>query len=297
MVDIPFIKQLEFEYGAVAELSPLVRRVIARNPSAFTFHGTGTYIVGRENVAIIDPGPDDPAHLAALMAAIRGENVTHILVTHTHEDHSPLSRPLKAATGAPIYAFGPHPVSPDGKPEQAGDTAFRPDHILGDGDVVQGKGWTFDAVHTPGHISNHLCFGLREENALFSGDHVMGWSTSVISPPDGNMGSYFRSLEKLLPRPDTIYYPTHGAPIRDPHPFVRAFIQHRQDRERQIAAAIAAGARTIPDMVKIMYANVPLHLHGAAARSVLAHMHHMADTGRVRAIGGAVSEGAEYTLP
>lgn len=285
---IPFIRELDFAYGRVDRLSPLIRRVIAPNPGPFTFHGTGTYIVGNGEVAVIDPGPDLPAHLDALAAALRGERVSHILITHTHRDHSPAARALQALTGAPTLGFGPHPVSGDGRQvEEGGDLDFRPDIVVGDGDVMAGAGFTFEALHTPGHISNHLCFALREERALFSGDHVMGWSTSVISPPDGNMRDYFASLARLLERTDRLYYPTHGAPIPEPQAFVRAYIAHREERERQIAACLSEGPRTIPAMVEIMYREVPRNLHGAAGRSVLAHLIHMRETGRVREDGEA----------
>jgi glyoxylase-like metal-dependent hydrolase (beta-lactamase superfamily II) len=295
-VQIPFRRDLDFAYGAAASLTPLIRRVIARNPSHFTFHGTGTYIVGRGKVAIIDPGPELAEHVDALLEAVRGETVTHILITHTHADHSPATRAVQKATGAKTYGFGPHPQPVPGmQAQESGDTNFRPDETVGDGEVISGAGWTIDALHTPGHISNHLCFGLREEQALFSGDHVMGWSTSVISPPDGSMGDYFTSLRKLLPRSDRLYYPTHGAPIPEPQDFVRKFIEHREDRERQIADCIRAGATTIPAMVAIMYKDVPQQLHRAAARSVLAHMIHMHATGRVLANGGP-TENAVYRL-
>jgi glyoxylase-like metal-dependent hydrolase (beta-lactamase superfamily II) len=217
---ISFHRDMEFEYGKAATLSPMVRRVIARNPSTFTFHGTGTYIVGRGKVAVIDPGPEDAAHVAALLNAVRGETVTHILVTHTHGDHSPASAALKAATGAPTFGFGPHPTRPDQQPDQGGDYAFRPDVTVGDGDVIDGDGWTFAALHTPGHISNHLCFALAEERSLFSGDHVMGWSTSVISPPDGSMADYFASLRKLLPR-DELLCPNPPLSCRPSSPTAR----------------------------------------------------------------------------
>ena len=298
-VQIPFRRELDFSYGSTAELTPLIRRVIARNPSAFTFHGTGTYIVGRGKVAIIDPGPELAEHVDALLQAVRGETVTHILITHTHSDHSPATRAVQKATGATTYGFGSHPAPPPGmQPQESGDHAFKPDVTVADGDIIAGSGWTMEALHTPGHISNHLCFGLCEENALFSGDHVMGWSTSVISPPDGNMRDYFASLRKLLPRGDRLYYPTHGGPIPEPQDFVRQFIAHREEREQQIVACIRNGAATIPAMVEIMYKDVPKQLHAAAARSVLAHMIHMHETGRVLADGdGRPSETARYRLP
>ncbi|MCW5753002.1 MAG: MBL fold metallo-hydrolase, partial [Alphaproteobacteria bacterium] len=264
-MSIPFIRELDFAYGRVDRLSPLVRRVIAPNPGPFTFHGTGTYIVGQGEVAVIDPGPDLSVHVEALAAALRGERVSHILITHTHRDHSPAARALKSLTGAPTLGFGPHPVTGNGpQVEEGGDLDFRPDIVLADGDVIKGAGFTLEALHTPGHISNHLCFALREEAALFSGDHVMGWSTSVISPPDGNMRDYFASLARLLEREDRLYYPTHGAPIPEPQAFVRAYIAHRRDREGQIERCLREGPRTIPAMVEVMYRDVPRNLHGAA---------------------------------
>lgn len=303
-MSIPFVKDLDFAYGKAAGLSPLVRRVIARNPSAFTFHGTGTYIVGKPGgrVAVIDPGPDDEAHIGALLDVIGADSVSHILITHTHRDHSPGAAMLKKATGAPTYAYGPHPVPEGGLAvEEGGDHEFRPDHLLEDGTRLQGDGWTITALHTPGHISNHLCFALEEEQALFSGDHVMGWSTTVISPPDGNMTDYYNSLRRLLPREDRRYYPTHGAPIdeqttgRGPQRFVEALLSHRMGREMQILDCLSReGAMTIPQMVERMYAEVPKYLHAAAARSVLAHLIHMAAEGRVKAEGGVADEAAAY---
>lgn len=293
-MSVPFVKDLVFEYATAAALSPLVRRVIARNPSPFTFHGTGTYIVGRGDVAVIDPGPDDPVHIDALLTALKGQRVTHILITHTHRDHSPGAALLKQHVTAPTYAFGPHPVTQGGPAvEEGGDHDFRPDHVLADEAVLRGNGWTLTALHTPGHISNHLCFALAEENALFSGDHVMGWSTTVISPPDGNMTDYYKSLRRLLPRGETRYYPTHGAPIEQatvgmgPADFVRALIRHREAREVQIIACLKNAPATIPQMVETMYADVPRSLHKAAARSVLAHLIHMVGDGRVKTDGGA----------
>jgi glyoxylase-like metal-dependent hydrolase (beta-lactamase superfamily II) len=282
-----FLRDMTFAYGEAATLSPLVRRVIARNPSAFTFHGTGTYIVGRGTVAVIDPGPDEPEHVDALLEALDGETVSHILVTHTHIDHSPGAARFKSATGAKTYAFGGHPRHPDGSVvEQGGDLDFQPDEIIGEGDAVTGPGWTLEALHTPGHISNHLCFALPEERALFSGDHVMGWSTSVISPPDGNMADYFASLRKLLPRDDRLYYPTHGPAIPAPLPHVQSFIAHRQAREDQILACVRDGLTTVPAMVARIYETVPRHLHPAAARSVQAHLAHMIGDGRLALVDG-----------
>ncbi len=294
---IPFNRELDFAYGEVAELSPLVRRVIANNPSSFTFHGTGTYIIGRGKVAIIDPGPDLPGHVDALLAAVAGETVTHLLVTHTHRDHSPATARLKAATGAPSFGFGPHGTRRAGpKVEEGADYDFAPDVVLGDGTTVEGGGWTLETVHTPGHTSNHLCYALAEERALFPGDHVMGWSTTVVSPPDGDMATYIGSLETLLGRGEVVYYPTHGAPIPEPESFVRALIAHRAERERQIADCLAAGVERIPDIVEAVYTHVPRALHGAAARSVLAHLIHMVETGRAHC-DGDLEEADRYTPP
>ena len=285
---VSFNHELDFAYGEVTELSPLVRRVIAPNPSAFTFHGTGTYIVGRGDVAIIDPGPDISEHITALLTAVADETVTHILVTHTHRDHSPAARLIHDATGAPTYGFGPHG---SGRPEAGGDVeegadhAFSPDHELRTGSTIRGAGWTFEALHTPGHTSNHICYALKEEAALFPGDHVMGWSTTVISPPDGDMQSYMKSLHACLARAgtrDRIYYPTHGAPITDPKSYVGQLIGHREDREQQISACLVDGICTIPEMVARMYAGIPQQLHPAAQRSVLAHLIHMVETGRAK---------------
>ena len=291
---IPYNRELDFEYGRVDELTPLLRRVIARNPSAFTFHGTGTYIIGRGQVAVVDPGPDLAEHVDALLEAVRGETVTHILVTHTHIDHSPAVPALQAATGAPTYAFGPHGTRPeDGASEGGADFDFAPDHVVGDGDVITGNGWSVEALHTPGHCSNHLCFALREEDALLCGDHVMGWSTSIVSPPDGDMAAYMASLDKVGRFGAGRYFPTHGAPIDAPDPNVKALIAHRQEREDQIMAELASGPATIAEMVPRMYADVDPKLYPAAARSVLAHLIHMVETGRVKADGDA-GEGSVY---
>lgn len=288
---IPYNRELEFEYGVSQRLSPLVRRVIAPNSSAFTFHGTGTYIIGSGiigsgSVAIVDPGPDLREHVDAVLAAVRGETVSHILVTHTHLDHSPATVAVKAATGAPSYAFGPHGRGGDGEQvEEGADFEFEPDHRVADGEMVEGDGWTVEGVHTPGHTSNHMCFALKEENALFPGDHVMGWSTTIVSPPDGDMLAYMTSLEKLLARSEGIYYPTHGAPITDPAPYVAALLAHRHEREEQILACLADGIGQIPDMVASMYADVDKSLHRAAGRSVLSHLIHMVETGRAACDG------------
>jgi glyoxylase-like metal-dependent hydrolase (beta-lactamase superfamily II) len=297
--EIPFDRAPDFPPGEAREVSPLVRRLVAPNPSAFTFHGTGTYIVGRGKVAVIDPGPMIESHLQAILDTLRGETVTHILVTHTHVDHSPLARPLQHATGAPVWGCGPHGSGAHeqgAKVEEGGDLAFAPDRQLAHGDVVEGDGWTLEAVHTPGHTSNHLCFALREERALFTGDHVMGWSTSVISPPDGDMRAYMTSLELLLGRDDAIYRPTHGGPVREPKPFVRAFIAHRREREAAILACIRDGVAHIRAMVPRIYGNtIPPQLYPAAARSVFAHVIDLAERGVVAADGPLALE-ARYRL-
>ncbi len=284
VVEVPFVTWSDVEYGVLADVSPLVRRIVAHNPGKFTYTGTGTYVVGRGSVAVIDPGPDDEAHVDALLAALAGETVSHIVITHTHRDHSPASRAVAAATSAPVVGFGPHPpedLRPDAGDEEPGDMDFRPDHVLRDGDVVDGRGWTLEAIHTPGHISNHLCFALPEEQALFTGDHVMGWSTTVIPPPDGNMTDYLASLVLLFDRDDAVHWPTHGPPIHRPEPHVRALHAHRLDREAQILAQLAGGPATIPELVAALYADVDPRLHEPAGRSVLAHLIRLEDAGRV----------------
>lgn len=277
-------------YGVLAPRSPLVRRLLARNPSPFTFTGTGTFVVGQGTVAVIDPGPDDPAHVAALIAALAGETVSHIVITHTHMDHSPAAPALKAATGAQIVGCTPLVLSDDGPRADAGfDASYAPDRVLADGDSIsggQGNGaWTLTAVHTPGHTSNHLCFALAEEKALFTGDHVMGWSTTVVAPPDGDMADYMASLEKLMARDDAIYHPTHGEAVTDPQRFVKHLLGHRRQREAQVLRAIGEGLVTIPAMVAAMYAMVDKRLHPAAGRSVLAHLIDLERRGKVARAG------------
>jgi glyoxylase-like metal-dependent hydrolase (beta-lactamase superfamily II) len=297
--DIPFRRELDFEYGVMAEVAPGIRRIVAHNPSAFTLYGTGTYVIGRGKVAVIDPGPLLPEHIDALLAALRGETVTHILVTHTHIDHSPAAAPVKAAVGAKTYGYGPHGggrFEQGERVEEGGDLDFVPDVTLRHGDVIEGDGWTVEAVHTPGHTSNHLCFAYKEAKVLFSGDHVMGWSTSVVSPPDGDMAAYMASLRLLTGRDDAVYWPTHGPAIANPKPYVRAFIGHRRMREQQIASLLGEGIGTIPAMVARMYKDVDPRLHRAAARSVFAHLIHMVKTGRA-AVEGALAVDAVYRLP
>lgn len=270
------------ETGRVERLSPGVRRILARNPSPFTFTGTQTYVVGAGEVAIIDPGPDLPEHVEALVAAVAGERVTAILCTHTHKDHSPASRALAAATGAPVVGCAPLSLADDGpRADEAFDPEYRPDRVLTDGESVEGPGWTLEAVATPGHTSNHLCFAFREEAALFSGDHVMGWSTTVVAPPDGDMAAYMASLRRLLARDDRVLYPAHGPPVDRPHRHVRALIGHRGMREKQILERVGRGEGLIPVMVADMYRGIDPRLHPAAGRSVLAHLVDLEDRGRV----------------
>ena len=274
-------------WGKLVRRTPLVRRLLAHNPSPFTFTGTGTFVVGHGTVAIVDPGPADPEHIAALLGALAGETVSHIVITHTHMDHSPAAPAVQAATGAIIVGCAPLVLSDDGPRADAGfDPSYAPDRVLGDGDSVSGPSWTLTAVATPGHTSNHLCYALAEEKALFTGDHVMGWSTTVVAPPDGDMADYMASLKKLLDRDDAIYHPTHGEPVTDPQRFVRGLITHRRQRETQILKLLGAGPQSIPAMVAVMYRQVDARLHPAAGRSVLAHLIDLRSRGVVVANGG-----------
>ncbi|THD54620.1 MBL fold metallo-hydrolase [Phenylobacterium sp.] len=296
---IPYVREIEFEYGVVQQVSPLIRRVIANNPGPFTFKGTGTYILGHGEVAVIDPGPDDPAHLAAILKAVEGESVIAIPITHHHSDHSPLAAALKAATGATIYgcAVAGHEVEDTGevKMEAGHDHDFRPDVSLCGGGTIAGPDWTLEAIPTPGHTSNHLCYALQEENALFSGDHIMGWSTTVITPPDGDMTDYLESLAKVRARGFTTLWPTHGPPIREAAPFIDAYAQHRQERIDQILLALADGPGRIKDLVPKLYRDVDERLWPAAARSMLAAIIHLERGGDVEA-GGPPGPDTVYRL-
>ena len=260
--------------GLAEQLEPLVRRVLAPNPSAFTYTGTETYVVGAgEEVAVIDPGPDEPEHLRALLSAIGGAKLTAILCTHTHRDHSPAAAPLRALTGAPVIGCGPLAISDSGPRSDAPfDQTYAPDRVLADGESLAGPDWTLTALATPGHTSNHLCFALDESGALFTGDHVMGWSTSVIAPPDGDMSDYMESLQKLYDRTDRVYYPAHGPQVDKPRQLVRGMMGHRRQRERQILRLLEEGPAKIDDMVPRMYQGVDRMLWPAAGRSVLAHL-------------------------
>jgi glyoxylase-like metal-dependent hydrolase (beta-lactamase superfamily II) len=269
--------------GRVERVATRIRRVLAPNPSPFTYTGTQTYLVGEGEVAVIDPGPDLPGHLEALTAALAGERVVAILCTHTHRDHSPASRPLAAATGAPIVGCAPLSLDDSGpRSDEAFDPDYRPDRILADGERIGAAGWTIEAVATPGHTSNHLCLALAGEGALFTGDHVMGWSTSVVAPPDGNMADYMASLERLLDRDDRVYYPAHGPAVEDPHAHVRRLIEHRRMRERQILGRLELGEGVIEAMVAQIYSGLDPRLFPAAGRSVLAHLVDLERRGLVR---------------
>ena len=277
--------------GKVEQVDPLIRRLLAGNPSPFTYSGTQTYIVGPNHpggeVAVIDPGPDLPDHVEAILAATRGERIAAIICTHTHRDHSPASRPLAAASGAPVIGCAPLALEDDGpRADAAFDFDYAPDHVLADGEAVAGQGWSLRAVATPGHTSNHLCFALEGSGSLFTGDHVMGWSTTVVSPPDGDMTAYMESLDLLLARDDKVYRPAHGPAVEKPHAHVRALIAHRRMREKQIVKRLEEGEGRIEAMVETMYRDVDPRLHGAAGRSVLAHLEDLERRGLVRSEGG-----------
>jgi glyoxylase-like metal-dependent hydrolase (beta-lactamase superfamily II) len=312
-VSLVFDRTLDVIYRTVDDVVPGIRRVVAENPGPYTFKGTATFMIGRGEVAVVDPGPDDEQHIDALLDVLRfnGETVSHILITHTHPDHSPGARLLQERTGAKTFGFGPHPtdelppheqyvetvesprptnedaqaidedaqaIDDDAKNAEAhGDRLFVPDVPTTHMDRIDGLGWTIEAIHTPGHLANHLCFALLHDRdvrqqLLFTGDHVMGWSTSVISPPGGDLDDYLASLELLLERPDALYVPTHGSPISDPHRFVRGLLAHRYDRTAQILTRLGAGTQTIPELVAALYVGLDTRLVKAAGRSVFAHL-------------------------
>ena len=296
---IPYVREIQFEYGACDQVSPLIRRVVANNPGPFTYLGTGTYIIGKGQVAVIDPGPDLPEHLDELLAALEGETVTHILVTHHHSDHSPLAKPLQEKTGAKIYgcAVGAKAADSTVITEAGSDLDFTPDiDICGGGALFEGPGWTLEAIATPGHTSNHICFALKEENALFSGDHIMGWSTTVVSPPDGDMTAYMESLEKVKARNFEVLWPTHGPPVREVTPFIEAYIAHRRAREAQVLKAVGEGHGRIKEMVPTLYAETDKRLWPAAARSVLGPMIDLVRRGVVVTADAEPGLDSEYRL-
>jgi glyoxylase-like metal-dependent hydrolase (beta-lactamase superfamily II) len=339
MAGIPFVGIIDpLRYAEAEVVSPKIRRVIARNPSNFTFTGTGTYLVGNAtDVAVIDPGPDLPEHRTALLRAIEGQKVRAIVITHCHSDHVGLAAWLREETGAPTVAWKPHgavgqldndddikvmqSLAPPPKTEEekekereiaraAGldpddleiresvDLEFEPDVRVGDGEVAaHGDGWTLIGIHTPGHTSNHMCVAFEEEKALFTGDHIMGWSTTVVSPPDGDMRDYMASVEKLQLRDDKILWPTHGSPVTDPQPFLRAYYEHRLGREAQVLACVAQGVNTVAPMVRQMYAAVIPELHIPAARSVLSHLTQLVQDGRLSVLdGGPARLSSTYVL-
>ena len=339
MAGIPFVGIIDpLRYAEAEVVSPKIRRVIARNPSNFTFTGTGTYLVGNAtDVAVIDPGPDLPEHRTALLRAIEGQKVRAIVITHCHSDHVGLAAWLREETGAPTVAWKPHgavgqldndedikvmqSLAPPPKTEEekekereiaraAGldpddleiresvDLEFEPDVRVGDGEVAaHGDGWTLIGIHTPGHTSNHMCVAFEEEKALFTGDHIMGWSTTVVSPPDGDMRDYMESVKKLQLRDDKILWPTHGSPVTDPQPFLRAYYEHRLAREAQVLACVAEGVNTVAPMVRQMYAAVIPELHIPAARSVLSHLTQLVQDGRLSVLdGGPARLSSTYEL-
>ena len=282
-------------YQHLEPVEPGIARVLAHNPSPFTYTGTQTYLIGDDEVAVIDPGPDQPEHVAALVAAIGGRRVVAIMCTHTHRDHSPAAGPLAAATGAPVIGCAPLVLETLGpRADDSFDADYAPDRVLGDGEAVAVDGLRLMAVATPGHTSNHLCFALEggaSDGALFTGDHVMGWSTTVVFPPDGDMGDYMASLDKLRQRKDRIYYPAHGPAVTKPAQLVRGMIGHRLQRERQILTRLGAGDRTVPAIVAASYPGLDPRLVPAAGGSVMAHLMDLARRGLVQA-----AEGDQWTL-
>ena len=264
---------MEAPYTVLEQLEPGIARVLAPNPSAFTYTGTQTYLVGDAELAVIDPGPDLPEHLEALNQAIAGRTVAAIMCTHTHRDHSPAARPLAQATGAPIIGCAALALEDAGpRADAAFDRDYAPDQVLEDGEAIEVDGRRLTAVATPGHTSNHLCFADEASGALFTGDHVMGWSTTVVFPPDGEMAAYMASLDKLQQRDDRIYYPAHGPPVTNPRQHVRGFIGHRRQRERQVLGLLEEQPRSIPEIVAAAYPGLDPRLVIAAGGSVFAHL-------------------------
>lgn len=299
---LDFDTNFEPAYGEAVGVAPDVARITVNNPSAFTFHGTNSYLVGRDTLAVIDPGPEDDAHFAALIRAIAGRPVSHIFVSHTHVDHSPLTRRLAEETGATVLAEGPHrPARPlrigEINPlDASGDTDFAPDVALADDQLVQGDGWALRAIHTPGHTANHVCFALEGTGILFSADHVMAWSTSIVAPPDGAMSDYMASLDRLLQRDDRLFLSGHGGPVTQPSAFMRGLKAHRKMRERAIIERLRGGDRTIPDMVAAIYRDTDPRLYGAAGLSVLAHLEDLVGRGIAAAEGEPSIDGVFFLV-
>jgi hydroxyacylglutathione hydrolase len=295
--DIPFNKNFDLKPGVVDEVAPGLRRILCNNPGPFTFTGTLTYIVGRGKVAIVDPGPADEAHIAAVLKAVAGETVTHLFVTHTHRDHSPAVPRIVAATGATTYGEGPHRaarplhIGEHNPLDASADREFRPDVALNDGESVAGRGWTIEAVTTPGHTANHMAFAWKEKNLLFAGDHVMAWATSIVAPPDGAMSDYMASLNKLAQRGETIYLPGHGPVIKDAPRFVSYYILHRKAREASILHRLSKGETDIPTIVRAIYIGIDPRLTGAAGLSVLAHLEDLVARGVVETDGQPAIDG------
>lgn len=300
--DLAFNREMNFEYGVSLRLAPGVRRVVANNPTPFTFKGTNSYIVGEGDVAVIDPGPEDEAHVEALVKALDGERVSHILITHTHRDHTGAVDMFRARTGAPVFAFGntqsergARTSSPSGKVFV--DQAFTPDELVRDGGTIHGRGWSLDAIHTPGHAPDHLCFALSGQRTLFSGDHVMGWNTTVVAPPEGDMGDYLASLERLLDRRDQVFFPGHGGRIQTPRRVVKAYLMHRKMRESAIYACLRDGAEFIPQIVEKIYPHLEAAYRPAAALSVLAHLEFLHHKGLIQADSPLAIETRFAALP
>jgi len=283
---LAFNREMKFEYGVLQPVLPGVRRLVANNAGPFTFKGTNTYVVGTGEVAVIDPGPDNAEHLDALMAELSGERISHIVLTHTHRDHSDGIARLKERTGATLVGYGPTGEergvhTPDGTDSSFVDEDFAPDQALREGDTVRGENWALDAIHTPGHAPDHLCFGLMGERTVFSGDHVMGWNTTIVAPPEGHMGRYIGSLERLMKRNDKVFLPAHGGRIETPQRVVKAYIMHRKWREGAIYTCLEDGLGSIPEIVAKIYPDLNPDLFGAAALSVLAHLEYLSERGLV----------------
>ena len=299
--ELAFNRSVDVDYGVAQEVAPGVRRIVAGNPGPYTFLGTNTYIVGQGEVAVIDPGPMCEKHRAATARALAGESVSHILITHSHRDHCDGARALQELIGGEIVAFGPT----DG-PRGAGapglgdafvDSRFVPDRKVADGETIRGSGFALDVVHLPGHAPDHLCFALVGKRTVFTGDHVMGWNTTVIAPPEGNMADFLASLDRLMQRHDKMFLPAHGGRIQTPQRVVRAYIMHRQWREQTILACLDEGIGTVPRIVEKLYGGLDTELKGAAALSVLAHLDYLIDRDLVAREGDLNPLGASYARP